>query len=53
MKLSATTDFPSLCIENISMSFFASHNFIDLLQDLLPLSTNISFGFQFDSSDIF
>ena len=31
MNLSATTDFPSLCVEHISMSFFSSHDFIDLL----------------------
>ena len=31
MNLSATTDFPSLCAEFISIPFFSSHDFIDLL----------------------
>ena len=31
INLSATTDFPSLCVEYIFMSFFSSHYFIDLL----------------------
>ena len=30
-NLSATIDFPSLCVEYISIAFFPSHDFIDLL----------------------
>ena len=31
MNLSATTDFPSLCTEYISISFFYNHDLIELL----------------------
>ena len=53
MNLSAITDFPSLCVECIFISLFCKNNFIDLLQNLLPLSTHILFGLQFDSSKVF
>ena len=53
LNLSATTDFPSLCVEYISMSFLTSHDFIDLLWNLLPLSTHILFGLGFYSCKIF
>ena len=45
MNLSAKTDFPSLCAQYISMLFFYSHDFIDLLSDSQPLCTHILFGF--------
>ena len=41
-NLSATTDFPSLCVEYISLSYFSNHDFIDLLKN-----------FDFDSFKIF
>ena len=53
MNISATTDFLSLCVEYISISFFSSHDIIDLLSNSLSLSTNILFGLRFDSSKIF
>ena len=31
INLSSTTDFPSFCIEYISISFFSNHDFIELL----------------------
>ena len=31
INLLATTDFSSLCVEYSSISFFSSHDFIDLL----------------------
>ena len=52
MNLSATTDFCLLCVECISISCFSTHEFLDLLQNLLPLSIHILFGLQFDSSKI-
>ena len=52
-NLSTTTDFPSLCVEYISMSIFTSHDFIDLLSNLLPLSTHTLFGLRLDSSKSF
>ena len=52
MNLSATTDFPSLCNEYISLSFFSNHNLIDLLKNSLSLSTHILFGLRFDSSSV-
>ena len=33
--------------------FFFSHDFINLLYNLLPLSTHMLFGLQLDSSKIF
>ena len=45
INLSATIDFPLL--------FFYDHDFIDLLQNLLALSTHILFVLRFDSSKIF
>ena len=53
INLSATIDFPLLCAEYISISLFSDHEFIDLLQNLLPLSSHILFGLRFDSSKIF
>ena len=44
MNLSAAIDFLSLCVEYISISPFSGHDFIDLLQNSLPLSTHILFG---------
>ena len=37
IKLSAATDFLSLCVEYISIPLSSNHNFIDWLQNLLPL----------------
>ena len=51
-NLSETTDFPSLCVEYISVSLFCNQNFIDLLPNLLPLSTHILLGLRPDSSMI-
>ena len=53
MNLSVTTDFLLLCPEYISIAFFSSHDFIDLLQNSLPLSTHILFDLRLDSSKIF
>ena len=53
MNVSAITNFPSLCVEYISISFFSSHNFIDLLYNSLPLSFHILFGLQFESPMVF
>ena len=50
MNLSATADFPSLCVEYISISLFYKN---DLLQSSLPSSTYILFSLQFDSSKTF
>ena len=44
INLSAATDFPSLCVDCTSISLSCNHNFIDLLQNLLPLSTHILLG---------
>ena len=44
MNLSAAIDFLSLCVEYISISPFSGHDFIDLLQNSLPLATHILFG---------
>ena len=52
MNLSATINFSLLCIEYISISLSCNHDTIDLLQNLLPLSTHIFFGLQLNSSDI-
>ena len=53
MNLSGTTDFSLLCVEYISMLLFFKNDFIDLLQNFLPLSTHTSFGLQLDSFKIF
>ena len=53
MNLSGTTDHPSLFVEYISIAFFSSHDFIDLVQNLLPSSTHILFGLLFDVLKIF
>ena len=53
MNLSVTTDLPSLFVEYISIAFFSSHDFIDLVQNSLPLSTHILFGLLFDVPKIF
>ena len=52
IKLSATTDFPSLCFEYISMSLSSYQDLIDLLWNSLLLSTHILFGLGMSSSDI-
>ena len=36
INLSATTDFPSLRLEYISISLSCNHNLIDLLKNQLP-----------------
>ena len=54
MNLSAVTDFPSLLIDYISISFYYNHDFIDLLQNSLPLFThNLINPLQLDPSKIF
>ena len=53
INISATSDFPSLCVQYISVSLSCNHDFIDLLQNALPLSTHIMFGFQLDSTESF
>ena len=53
MNLSEITYFPLLSAENISVTLFYKNDFIDLLQNLLPLSSHILFGLRFDSSKIF
>ena len=50
INLSATTDFPLLCVECISISLSSNHDFIDLLLNSLPLSTHSLLGLQLDSS---
>ena len=35
------------------MSFFSNHDFINLSQNSLPLSTHIIFGLRFDSFQVF
>ena len=46
--VSATTDFPLLCIKYILMPLSHNQNFTDLLQNSLPLSTHILLGLQPD-----
>ena len=53
MDLSAITDFQSPCVEYISISLFCKLDFIDLLENSLPVSTHILFGLWFDLSKIF
>ena len=53
MNLSAKRDFPSLCVEYIAISFSCSHFLKELLQNSLPLSTHIPFGFLADCFKIF
>ena len=53
MNLLAIADFPSLCVEYISKSFFSNHYFIDLLKNSQPLSIHILFGFLLGSFKIF
>ena len=53
LDVTAATDFPSLCVKDISIASFPSHDFIDLLKNFLPLSIHISFGLWFDLSKIF
>ena len=53
INLSATTYFPLLCVECISISLSSNHDFIDLLLNSLPLSTHSLLGLQLDSSKIF
>ena len=48
MNLSVLTDFPLLCAEYNFMHFFASHDFINLLWNALPLFTQILFGLWLD-----
>ena len=53
IKLPATTDFPSLSFECISLSFSSYQVLIDLLWNSVPLSTHILFGLRTSSSNIF
>ena len=53
MNLSAIADFPSLCVEYVSIPLFCKNDFIDLSQNSLPLYTHILFGFCFDSFETF
>ena len=53
MNLSAITDFPSLCVEYISISLFWKNGFSDLLQNLLDLSAYILNGLSFEPFNIF
>ena len=52
LNVSATMDFPSLCVKYISISLSCNHDFINLLENVLPLSTKILFGVRSDSSNI-
>ena len=49
INLSAITDFPSLCVEHISILLSCNHFLKELLKNLLPLSTHILLGFLLDS----
>ena len=53
MDLSVTTDFPSLCVKYISISVFSKIDFIDILQNSLPMSTHVLYGLRVGSSKIF
>ena len=53
MNHSAATDFPSLCVQYIAISFFLTINFVDILQNPLSLWTHILFGLWFDLSKTF
>ena len=48
INLSATTDFPSLFVEYITISLSWNHFLKEVLQNSEPLSTHILFGFLFD-----
>ena len=48
INLSTTTDFPSLCVKYISIAFFYGHDFIDLLQKSLSVSSHPLLGLRFD-----
>ena len=52
-NLLATTDFFSLSVEYISVLWSCNQDFIDMLQNSLPLSTHILFGLRPDLSNIF
>ena len=46
------TDFPSLCVGHSFISLFYKTDFIDLLQNSLPLSIHLLLGFRLDSFKI-
>ena len=46
------TDFPSLCVGHSFISLFCKTDFIDQLQNSLPLSIHLLFGFRIDSFKI-
>ena len=46
------TDFPSLCVGHSFISLFCKTDFIDLLQNSLPLSIHLLLGFRLDSFKI-
>ena len=50
IDLSATTDFPLLCIEYISISLSFNHFLKELLQNSLHFSNHILFGFLAEST---
>ena len=52
ITVSATTVFLSLCFEYIAISLSCSHDFIDVLYNLLPLYTHILSDLRLDSSNI-
>ena len=49
INLSAATNFPSLCIEYVSISLSFNHFLKEILSNSLPLSTYILFGIVLDS----
>ena len=53
MNLSTTTYFSSLCVEYILISLSCNHDFIDLLENSLPLSTHVFLGLRSGSFKIF
>ena len=53
INLLATTDYPSLCLEYMSISFFSSFDFIDLLLNSLLLFTSTLFGLRLNSFKTF
>ena len=53
MNLWAITNFPSLCVENISILLIWKNGYIDLLKNSLLLSAHTLFALRFDSSKFF
>ena len=52
-NLSETTDFSSCCVEYISILLSCNQDFIDLLQNSLPLSIHILFDLRLDLFEMF